>query len=70
MTVAERIRRNVESMSFMVKDLRVPVTVSVGVAVVQPQPQEKMESVLEQADGALYESKEAGRNRVTLRRPQ
>ena len=66
MTVAERIRRNVEQMTFMVKDQRVPVTVSIGLAVIKPEPHQKPELVLEFADSALYLSKEAGRNRVTL----
>lgn len=66
LTVAERIRRNVEMMNFMVKDQRVPVTVSIGLAVIKPQPHQKPELVLEFADSALYLSKEAGRNRVTL----
>ncbi len=67
-TVAERIRRNVEMMSFFVKDERVPVTLSIGVAVVNPQPQQQPEMVLEYADSALYSAKEGGRNRVTLYR--
>lgn len=66
LTVAERIRRNVELMNFMVKDQRVPVTVSVGLAVIKPQPHQKPELVLEYADSALYLSKEAGRNKVTV----
>ena len=66
LTVAERIRRNVELMNFMVKDQRVPVSVSIGVAILVPQPHQKPELILECADSALYLSKEAGRNRVTL----
>lgn len=66
MTVAERIRRNVDMMNFFVRDERVPVSVSIGVAVVRPEPQQQAEMVLEYADSALYASKEGGRNRVTL----
>jgi diguanylate cyclase (GGDEF)-like protein len=58
--VAERLRRKVELPGFA----RVPVTVSFGVsssAFGATKPTE----LIDQADEALYASKEAGRNRVT-----
>lgn len=64
--VAERIRHNVEQLNFFVKEERVQVTISVGVAVVIPNPSQSIEVVLAMADSALYKSKELGRNRVTL----
>lgn len=66
LTVAERIRKNVENLNFMVNDKRVPVTISIGVAVLVPTTNLAVEYIIESADNALYASKEAGRNRVTL----
>ncbi|NBW48993.1 MAG: diguanylate cyclase [Betaproteobacteria bacterium] len=42
------------------------VTVSCGVAVTVPGPEDSLESLLGQADDALYEAKAQGRNRVVL----
>lgn len=42
------------------------VTVSIGVAVIDPAEEATIDAALERADHALYESKEAGRDRVTL----
>lgn len=64
--VAERIREHVETMEFCVKEQRVPVTASIGVVAMIPKATEKFEDLLSRADEALYESKENGRNRVTL----
>lgn len=66
LTVAERIRRNVESLNFTVNDKRVPVTISIGVAVLVPTTNLSVEYLLEAADHALYKSKETGRNRVSV----
>lgn len=66
LTVAERIRKNVENLNFVVNDKKVPVTISIGVTVIVPTPSLPVEYMLESADNALYASKEAGRNRVTL----
>lgn len=66
LTVAERIRKNVENLNFVVNDKRVPVTISIGVTVIVPTTNLAVEYMLESADNALYASKEAGRNRVTL----
>jgi diguanylate cyclase len=66
LTVAERIRRNVESLNFTVNEKQVPVTISIGVAVLVPTTNLSVEYLLEAADHALYKSKETGRNRVTV----
>jgi len=45
------------------------VTVSCGVAVTVPGPDDSLENLLGQADDALYEAKAQGRNRVVLAEP-
>jgi diguanylate cyclase (GGDEF)-like protein len=45
------------------------VTVSAGVATVEPGDQERSDRLLERADRALYEAKRAGRNRVASASP-
>lgn len=45
------------------------VTVSCGVAVTVPGPEDTLENLLGQADDALYEAKAQGRNRVVLAQP-
>jgi diguanylate cyclase (GGDEF)-like protein len=41
------------------------VTVSIGVAVARPTPDQSMVLLLKSADEALYEAKQSGRNRVS-----
>jgi len=61
--VAERIRQAVEQHHFPDHDhQRVPVTTSVGVALIGDA--EPAEAALKRADAALYRAKDAGRNRV------
>ena len=64
--VAERIRKNVEDFEFVYKSERLKVTVSIGLA---GYPQENIageDDLLKAADMALYEAKEAGKNRVVV----
>jgi diguanylate cyclase (GGDEF)-like protein len=60
---AERFRRRVES-SVMAPDSVNPITVSVGLAA-YPDDGRSPDEIVWAADEALYESKRAGRNRVT-----
>jgi diguanylate cyclase (GGDEF)-like protein len=60
---AERFRRGVET-SIMAPDARSPLTVSVGLAAF-PEDGKNPEEIVWAADEALYQSKRAGRNRVT-----
>jgi diguanylate cyclase (GGDEF)-like protein len=60
---AERFRRRVES-SVMAPDSLNPITVSIGVAAF-PQDGRNSDEIVWASDEALYESKRAGRNRVT-----
>ncbi len=55
---AERVRTSVAEGSI----LPTPVTVSLGVAT--PQEGDTVESTIQRADQALYQAKQAGRNRV------
>jgi diguanylate cyclase (GGDEF)-like protein/PAS domain S-box-containing protein len=58
----ERIRTSVEALRFEAKGEPVSITVSAGV--VAWRSGESVDAVLDRADGALYEAKRAGRNRV------
>jgi diguanylate cyclase (GGDEF)-like protein len=65
--VAERMRRLCAETSVQLADTRLVVTASFGVATIDgvPASNEDAEALLRAADKALYESKRAGRNRVT-----
>jgi diguanylate cyclase (GGDEF)-like protein len=63
MSVAERLRKSVESKEIKAFDENVKVTVSVGVAT-YPEDGEDVDALIERADTALYKAKRAGRNRV------
>jgi diguanylate cyclase (GGDEF)-like protein len=68
LVAAERIRACIAASPVTFKQTNIAVTVSLGVAEngkSSPSP----ESLLGEADQALYASKENGRNRVTLRQP-
>lgn len=62
---AERLRANVESALFEFENLSLSITLSIGLVEFQAQMQSHLEWISE-ADKALYESKHAGRNRVTV----
>lgn len=61
---AERIRTTVERTAFEVGGARIAITVSIGVATVRPDGAAPPASAIELADGAMYEAKRGGRNRV------
>ncbi len=60
--IAERLRRAVSSVSFVVKEERFSVTISIGVAT--SKPGDIPDSIIERSDKALYTAKRMGRNRV------
>ncbi len=64
--VAERMRSAVAEAPAEFEGRSIAVTISVGVAEVGPEPR-TAESLLGEADEALYLSKKKGRNRVSLR---
>ncbi len=64
--VAERLRRLIEKHPFPGNSEPLHVTISVGVAEFDPETIHSVSQMVNEADKALYESKENGRNRVTL----
>jgi len=61
--IGERIRALVEKTDFVWEQQRIPVTLSVGVAVTTGTERDS-QALIQAADTALYEAKERGRNRV------
>lgn len=68
-TVGERIRAMVEELEFRWENQPIHVTVSVGACTRIPGKTDTRERMIEWADEALYQSKQSGRNRVTLTEP-
>jgi two-component system, cell cycle response regulator len=64
--LGERLRARVESETFDYQGTRLPVTISVGVAALPEANVARSPELVEAADGALYEAKRSGRNRVCL----
>ncbi|HTP64254.1 MAG TPA: diguanylate cyclase [Geobacteraceae bacterium] len=62
--VAERLREEVQNLSWAPPLDKLSVTVSLGVAVFPSPAVDDMESLIRQADEALYRAKQKGRNRV------
>lgn len=68
--IAETIRRTVAGAAVTLPDGQpLPVTASIGVAVLRADGTEALTGALQRADAALYEAKDAGRNRVTVADP-
>jgi two-component system cell cycle response regulator len=63
-TVAERLRQSVASEPFVIHATgeKRPITISIGVAVARVG--DTVDSILQRADDALYQAKNAGRNKV------
>jgi diguanylate cyclase (GGDEF)-like protein len=64
--LGKRIRDSVAAEPVRAGDVDVPVTISVGVADLGPAGPGHIDRALAQADSALYASKKAGRDRVTV----
>jgi diguanylate cyclase (GGDEF)-like protein len=62
--IGERLRKTIEDHEFVYQGLKIPVTISVGVATKSPE-MSTWEELFAVADQRLYMSKRNGRNRVT-----
>lgn len=63
--VAERIRSTIETTPFIFEGNKLPITVSLGV-VTRRQDEAEWDDFFKRGDEALYQSKQGGRNRVTV----
>lgn len=61
--MAQNLRARVAEHTFVFQGERIPVTVSIGAAVLSPDDKTATELV-QRADEKLYEAKRGGRNRV------
>lgn len=68
--VAEEIRATIEKKVFTHEDVTFSVTISIGVACMCTSEPEDFEDLLNQADAAMYEAKNTGRNRVCVYRKE
>jgi diguanylate cyclase (GGDEF)-like protein len=66
--VAERIRKTIEQHPFKGEEGPLYVTVSIGVAEFKPARIRSASQLIAEADKALYQSKEMGRNQITVQR--
>jgi len=64
--VANRMRRLIENYPFKADQHVLQVTVSIGIAS-WPQSADTIKEIITEADKALYEAKNGGRNRVVVR---
>lgn len=67
--VAERLRQSVEAQPILHKNKELQVTISVGLSVFKGSTEEEggdAQSIIAQADEALYEAKKAGRNTIRI----
>jgi diguanylate cyclase (GGDEF)-like protein len=62
---AERLRKEIENAKVKYNDIELAYTISLGVAEINASMQ-SYEAWIECSDAALYKSKEAGRNKITL----
>ncbi|MCI5071845.1 GGDEF domain-containing protein [bacterium] len=65
LTIAEKIRRMIESIPFKIKDNNINITLSAGIASVDPD-MKTSKDLIEKADKALYDAKHHGRNNVKV----
>jgi diguanylate cyclase (GGDEF)-like protein len=61
--LADGLREKIEQSRFVFQGDNIPVTVSIGVAVLSESDKTALD-LIRNADGKLYEAKRSGRNRV------
>ena len=66
--MAERLRKVIEGLNINYEGKDITVTISLGVATLDPDHVMSVEDLLKEADSHLYRSKQNGRNRVTSAR--
>ena len=62
---AERVRSEIEAFPFVLEEVSIHVTISIGIAVA-PEHGKSIRALVAAADQALYRAKETGRNRVCI----
>ena len=62
--IAERVRQTVEGHPFTFETKKIKVTISIGVSSIVPN--DNWDKMYNRADQALYQSKQSGRNKVTV----
>ena len=60
--IAERVKECVSEVNISFNNQQIPVTISIGVSAVVPEVDINSDDLLKEADKALYEAKESGRN--------
>lgn len=64
--VAERVRLAIDQSPFITPDANIALSISLGVAMADPVVFYPLDQLLEQADKAMYVSKQRGRNKVSV----
>ena len=65
MAMAERLREKVSDITVVAPEGTLSLTISLGVAALEPDKDESLESLIGRADKAMYNAKAAGRNTVS-----
>ena len=68
-TVADRCRQSVADAELVCDGKKVPLGISLGISTLWPGSEWSISDIIRYADGALYRSKESGRNTVTICNP-
>lgn len=64
--VAERIRKKIETHTFLFQDFQVKITISIGAVKIQANSNYEIKELVTLADKALYKAKNQGRNRLEV----